>query len=393
MIKNSDVPAVNLDTPAAIRQSLADGPAGLALLQLVRAHAGTGTWADARAGVHAVATGPVDAGPHASLYYGAPAIGLLLHCAAQADDRYRPAAMNLDPYLLRLTRARLTTARARIAYSTAATHREYDLFHGLTGIGALLLHRAPGSDEFTDLLRYLTQMILPRARAQDPLPGWWVTHDPDPTLPTPGGHANLGMAHGAAGILALLALAMHHGHLVDGHAEAINDLTSWFARWQQTDTNGATWWPQWLTLDELHTGRISAVAPGRPSWCYGTPGIARALQLAAITTRNRALRSIAEQALTDCLTDRHLSRLTDLGLCHGLAGLTLTMHRAAADSDHPTLAQHLPVLTSALHSAIERTPTAPNTGLLTGNAGILLAAETIRHGAASIGWDTCLLIT
>lgn len=378
--------------PTAGHQSLADGTAGHALLHVERARAGTGSWDAARARIRRLAAAPLDGGEHAGLYYGVPAVAFVLHCAADADPRYRPAAASLDPYLLRLARRRLAAATTRRRHGAAASFGEYDLFSGLTGLAALLLHRAPDSDVLGDALRYLVGLTEPRQQDGARVPGWWVGHDPDPILPTPGGHANVGMAHGAAGILAMLALAMRRGRVVDHHLDAIDRLTGWFDRWRHHDTDLGTWWPQWLTLDELATGRIHHLHPGRPSWCYGTPGIARALHLAAIATGDSVRRRDAEHVLAGCLTDRHLHLLTEPGLCHGLAGLYQTAHRAAADATSPTLAQRLPTLRDAL----ERTSpaTAPTgSGLLTGHTGHQLAEHTARHGTPHTGWDTCLLIT
>ncbi|MFV2112866.1 lanthionine synthetase C family protein [Micromonospora sp. LOL_025] len=382
-----------MDGPDAARQSLATGTAGIALLHLERALAGTGSWADAHAHIRAAATGPLDGGQHTGLYYGTPAIAFLLHRAAEADDRYHTAAATLDEHVARLARRRLTAATARLRHGGTGSLGEYDLFYGLTGIGALLMQRMPHSDTFADVLRYLTVLVRTRKQDNRLLPGWWVAHDPDPTLPTPGGHANLGVAHGAAGILALLALAMRHGHIVDHHTEAIDQLTRHFDRWRQHDVDGGSWWPQWLTLDDLRTGRVSQPTPGRPSWCYGTPGIARALQLAAIATNDPARRADAEHALAACLTDRHRSRLTDLGLCHGLAGLYATAHHATADALDPALHHQLPALASAIQTATHHHDQDGNAGLLTGHAGIHLAAETARNGTTHTGWGTCLLIT
>ena len=97
-------------------------------------------------------------------------------------------------------------------------------------------------------------------------------------------------------------------------------LCDWYDRWAQ-DTPDGRWWPEWLTLSDLRAGRPSQRGPGRPSWCYGTPGIARALQLAAIATADPARQAAAEQALAASLAPQHLARLTGPGLCHGLAGL------------------------------------------------------------------------
>ncbi|GIJ12740.1 lanthionine synthetase C family protein [Micromonospora andamanensis] len=383
----------SVNGPDAARQSLATGTAGIALLHLERALAGTGSCADAHRQIRAAATGPLDGGLHTGLYYGTPAIAFLLHCAGKADGRYETAAATLDQHVARLTHRRLTAAADRMQHGGAGSLGEYDLFYGLTGIGVLLMQRMPRSDIFADVLRYLTVLVRPREQDGLLLPGWWAAHDPDPILPTPGGHANLGMAHGAAGILALLALAMCHGHVVEHHGEAIDQLTQCFDRWRQHDAKGDTWWPQWLTRDDLQAGRPRQPAPGRPSWCYGTPGIARALQLAAIATNDPGRRADAEHALAACLTDVHLSRLTDLGLCHGLAGVYATAHRAAADAQEPSLTQSLPAVTTAIQTAAHHHDHHDTPGLLTGHAGIHLAAETARNGTTGTGWDTCLLIT
>src|SRR6266508_315589 len=141
------------------------------------------------------------------LYYGAPAIAFMLHTAtatatATADgrERYPAARQALDQQVRRLTRQRLAAAEERISHGRPATFAEYDLFYGLVGIGALLLHQAPGSDELGGLLRCVVRLTEPRRHDGLHVPGWWVDHDPDPILPTPGGHANAGMAHGLAGL-------------------------------------------------------------------------------------------------------------------------------------------------------------------------------------------------
>ncbi|GAB3852502.1 lanthionine synthetase C family protein [Dactylosporangium cerinum] len=378
--------------PDAIRQSLASGHVGIALLELERARAGTAAWASAHAAIRAATTGPADGGAHTGLFYGAPALAFLLGQAAQADDRYHTAAATLDTHLARITQHRLTDATARIRHGGTASFAEYDLLYGLTGLGALLLQRMPGSDLIPDLLRYLIELTRPQDLDGLRLPGWWVNHDPDPTLPTPGGHANLGMAHGAAGILALLASAHRRGHTVDGHLDAIRRLTRVFDRWRQDDAGTVDpWWPQWLTLDDLDTGHTHQPEPNQPSWCYGTPGIARALQLAAIATDEHSRRVDAEQILADCLTDASVARLTGPGLCHGLAGLFQTAYRAAADATTDTIAERLPNLAEAVTRAAAAAD--GHTGLLTGHTGIALAAETAAHGTPTTGWDTCLLIT
>ncbi len=57
----------------------------------------------------------------------------------------------------------------------------------------------------------------------EPLPGWWVSHDPhrrqSPAFN--GGHGNFGATHGITGPLALLSLAARRGVVVGGQLDAI----------------------------------------------------------------------------------------------------------------------------------------------------------------------------
>ncbi|MFF0520726.1 lanthionine synthetase C family protein [Actinomadura nitritigenes] len=372
-------------------QSLAHGAAGIALPHIERALAGHGSWADAHALIRKAATGPVDASDHAGLYYGAPAIAFMLHTAgAPGRMRYRRALSILDRHVVRLACRRLSAAGHRIEKGAHPHFNEYDLFYGLVGIGSVLRLRVPGSDTFAEVLRYLVRLVLqPSSRHGTPVPGWWASNDPDPTLPTPGGHANLGMAHGAAGILAFLALAVGDGCAVDGQLEAIDQLAGWFEDWRQDSTDGP-WWPQWITLEELRQGRTNQLGPGRPSWCYGSTGILRALQLAALATGDVRKQRAAERSLTETLTARNIARISEAGLCHGAAGLYQTVYRAAHDSADPLLKRRLPTLADALTCSGEP----GEEGLLNGHAGVDLASETMRRGAPPrSGWDRCLLIT
>ncbi|MGH3621711.1 MAG: lanthionine synthetase C family protein [Sciscionella sp.] len=394
MTASTDIGRMTLAADEAANQSLARGAAGTALLHIERAWNGSGSWATARKHIQRATAGPVDADTHAGLYYGAPAIAFVLHTASGRHPRYRAASEVLDEHVLRLARRRLATAAGRIERGEPATFAEFDLFYGLTGIGALLLRRSPGGDVLAGILRYVISLTKPQRQDGVELPGWWVAHNPDEILPTPGGHANFGMAHGVAGLLALLALATARGCVVDGQHEAIAVLTGWFDRWRQDGVDGS-WWPQWITREDLRTGQPAQSGPGRPSWCYGTLGIARAQQLAAIVTDDRRRHEAAEDVLAASLTDTQLDRITEPGLCHGIAGVYQTVYRAARDACNPAIARRLPALATklALHTGLLGDQ-ADEGGLLTGGAGVGLALETTRHTAPPrTGWDACLLIT
>ncbi|SFC57219.1 lanthionine synthetase C family protein [Streptomyces aidingensis] len=199
------------------------------------------------------------------------------------------------------------------------------------------------------------------------------------------------MAHGIAGPLALLSLAKRRGTTVPGHTDAIHRICAWLDTWRRDHPSGP-WWPQWVTPEDLHRQQPAQPGPLRPSWCYGTPGIARAQQLAALATGDTDRRHMAEHALLSCLTHpEQLARITDGGLCHGASGLFQTTYRAAADAATPTLAARLPRLQALLR---HHTPAADDPSLLQGAAGHALAQHTATTGTApASGWDACLLLT
>lgn len=374
-----------VDKETATRQSLAHGPLGIALLHIERAHRGTGSWQSVHRQLAAI--GPLIANNNANLFLGAPAMTYVLHLAAAGSDRYANALHTLDTIVAAHTRRRLSAAHARIDQGKPTSFAEYDLLRGLTGLGALLLRRAPDSDEIKGVLEYLVRLTEPiPGPDRDTLPGWWVWHAPVHLgAPTPGGHANAGLAHGITGPLALLALAKRHGITVNGHDDAMARICRWLDRIRQSDHRG-TRWPRWVT-------RTTALPtkPTAPSWCYGTPGLVRAQQLAATALGDVHRKRMAERALLYCMADRlQLDQLTNRGLCHGVGGLMRTVQRVAQDAENPDLfTDHLPQFTEHFLSL---GPPA-ETGLLEGTAGAALAFQSSEPDSTPASdWDACLLL-
>ncbi|WP_369265895.1 lanthionine synthetase C family protein [Streptomyces harbinensis] len=370
--------------------SLSRGAAGIALLHIERAHCGDGSWQTAHSWVKTATATAISTADTTGLCYGLPAIAFTLHMAqADGTPRYGPALRRIDRAVAELTHRRVTRAEARISRGELPAFAEYDLLYGLTGIGVHLLQHNPGNDALGCVLTYLVRLTEPLHTDDGFLPGWWTDHDPHnrQSQGFPGGHANFGMAHGITGPLALLACALRNGITVNGHLDAIRTICTWLDTWRQ-DTKTGSWWPRWITRTDLRAGRLPQQRPPRPSWCYGTPGIARAQQLAGIATGDSNGQRMAEDALLGCLSDpAQLSLLTDTSLCHGWAGLYQTTWHTARDALTPVIGQHLPQLAARL-------PKAPgNPGLLDGNTGTALALLTAkRNQLPASGWDACLLI-
>lgn len=364
--------ATNAGELPAAAQSLSRGDLGTALLHAMHPDDPAHTQALNQL---ARAAMPLVDGPSAGIFFGAPALTFVLHTAGWAG----PTMDHLDQVVATHTTARLSPAHQRIDTRQTAHFGEYDLMHGLAGIGALLLTRSTDPDTTRALLTYLVRLTEPfGAPGAESHPGWQVWHHHS-DLERPWPHANAGLAHGITGPLAVLSLAVHRGVRVPGDVAAIGRILDWL----DTQRRPGDGWARWSGDHQP--------GPLAPSWCYGTPGIARAQQLAAIATGDQQRKNQTETLLADCLTrcltdPAPTSDLVGDGICHGPAGALRTVQRVAADADDPSMfSQHIEHWTTRVRAAGEPR----RAGLLEGAPGLRLVLDHPPHPQTP-AWDACL---
>lgn len=190
-------------------------------------------------------------------------------------------------------------------------------------------------------------------------PGWWLPAGEHSSTATvhPSGVAITGMAHGIAGPLSLLATAHAAGWSVAGQGSAIQSAAHWLLRWR---TDAARSWAPYLTGDELDSDTAAPSAGRRDAWCYGAPGIGRALILAGSALADPQLTTAGEAAIAS-LADRPADLWDVEGptLCHGYAGVlqsATTSQAGTGDSAATAIAEAFnPRLTFAfrhLHNGV-----------------------------------------
>lgn len=373
-------------------QSLAGGASGIALVHIERARTGLGDWDTAHTWLATAVHGEVSAAANANLYFGAPALAFITHCAASASSRYLRVLERLDAATLTVTRARLAEAHARLDRAERPPMEEFDLIQGLSGLGAYHLSRHPHHEITRDVLAYLVRLTEP---VPDPagLPPWWMNVAPTGALDDeyPDGHGNFGLAHGIGAALSVLSLALLRGLPVPGLVDAVERICAWTDQWRQGDDTGP-WWPGLITLEQTTEGHVHADLRPRPSWCYGVSGTARAQQLAGLALGDPARWQAAENAMLATLRDPvQLDKLPEIGLCHGMAGLLQAAWRMATETGNAEIAAELPRLTGRLIAALDQDNHDPE--LLDGAAGAALALHTLGTGSAPAPhWDTFLAL-
>jgi hypothetical protein len=375
-------------------QSLGGGAAGIALLHIERARSGHGSWDTVYAWLSAAVADELSAGPNAGLFFGAPALAFVVHTALDRPGKLDQALRELDAATVALTRRRLDQARARLDRADRPPMPEFDLICGLSGLGAHHLHRHPHHEITAEVLSYLVRLTETLPGRTDGLPGWWTDVGTTGAV-TPdflGGHGNLAMSHGISAPLALLSSALRRGIVVDGHRDAIHRICAWLDTWRQHDASGP-WWPGFITPDHVVSRTVPPTSRQKLSWCYGTPGMARAQQLAGLALGDLERQRLAETAMLDSLSDdNQVNRIREVGLCHGIAGVLQTTWRMASDALTSDLTAQVPRLVDTLLHRLDSTPSA-TAEFLDGTAGVALALHTATTDTAPLGgWDSCLLL-
>jgi lantibiotic modifying enzyme len=276
-----------------------------------------------------------------------------------------------------------------MAAGTAGTEfSAYDAVTGVTGVGRHLLDRGDVTNTRA-VLRYLVALTEPVGG----LPGWWADHPA-----TSVGQADAGLAHGIAGPLALLAIAWQAGVRVPEQDAAAERIADWLLTWSDLDEHGR-YWPAWVDAAEL-ADRPPRLDPTRSAWCYGSPGVARALHLAGSAFGRPEWTNEAVAALAAMMRRPAPSLgVLDASLCHGWAGLLHLVLRTGRETGSPELLAAADEIAARVLDAHDpesafgfRTQGTEDTaGFLEGSAGIALALLGWL-GAPASGWDAALLV-
>jgi len=289
--------------------------------------------------------------PPPGLLSGLSGLGLVALLLARDGSRYQRLAATIDaalaPQALRLARA--TRARTR-----GLSASQFDLVSGLAGIGAYLLARREHPTSADALEGVLTALVELVGDRDDMVPPWFtppeLQADKTAARSYPHGSLNCGLAHGIPGPLALMALALSHGVAVDGLREAAQAAAAWILAHRSDDE----WGINWPTMVRLPESQAQRDPPSRAAWCYGSPGVARALWLAGTALADSALTELAIEAMEAVyrrpVPARHIDSPT---FCHGVAGLLHVTLRFAHDTGLPVFAQAAADLTDQLMAAYD----------------------------------------
>ena len=199
---------------------------------------------------------------------------------------------------------------------------EYDLISGITGLGVYARERLSHPSGATLLERVVDRLAL-QAETGPEGTAWFT---PPNRLPEwqreihPKGLYNLGVAHGIPAVVALLAIACRSGVADDRARPLLDGTVRWLLARQLPAGKGSCFGTSFVEGEDSGASRLA--------WCYGDPGIAATLLVAA--------RAVAEPVWEDKALEvaRAAARrppaqsfVRDAGVCHGAAGLAHLFNR------------------------------------------------------------------
>jgi lantibiotic biosynthesis protein len=220
----------------------------------------------------------------------------------------------------------------------------FDVISGLSGITLYLLPQgdrkaaSKGLPFAAGALADLAQRAIPVGGSASTfdVPAWYtppgLLYDDTQRRVYPHGNLNCGLAHGAPGMLAALALAMMEGQQSNQIVSAVESLAVWLSANCAHDHSGPRW--PFVIPVEQYGVQHSPVGATRDAWCYGTPGVARALYLAGVALDESTWRDLAVDAMLGVFRRTQSERRIDSStFCHGVAGLLQITLRFAFDTE------------------------------------------------------------
>jgi hypothetical protein len=346
------------------------------------------------------------------LFSGLSGLAFAARQLSRGGTRYLSLLNSLDRSTCLRTIAAARSLRGRQGVSFA----EFDVISGLSGVGAYLLCRLD-EPRMRMALSSIVEGLVDLLSEVDGLPRWYtpahLLGDEKTREYCPHGNLNFGLAHGVPAPLAMLSLAHAAGVSVPGLAEAIARTADWLCETRFDDAWGINW-PVVLPLiqtDMANGGRLevpglrSADGPSRCAWCYGSPGIARALWLAGEALDREDYRDLAISAMKAVfLRPIAVRRIDSPTFCHGVSGLLAIALRFSHDVGGTVFSDEIGALVQQLLDSYRpgsllgfrhletRDNQMDQPGLLEGAPGVALALLASATNAEP-AWDRLFLLS
>lgn len=209
---------------------------------------------------------------------------------------------------------------------------DYDLITGLVGLGVYALERLPRPKAKT-LLGSVVDRLAETADVSEEGAAWFTRPEDLPDwqreIHTRGNY-NLGVAHGLPGVITILGGAAAAG--IEKARPLLDDSVRFLLARRQDPSVGSCFSTSYAPWEPPSGSRLA--------WCYGDPGVAATLLVAARAVGEPAWeREAMDVALASTTRPEATTGIRDAGLCHGAAGLGHLFNRMYQTTGEERLAE------------------------------------------------------
>lgn len=276
-----------------------------------------------------------------SLFSGLTGIAFSVLSASKEKTRYSDLLHSLNTVLAQRIQAEYLTpwedwARASDFLPPAF----WDVIVGASGIMGYLYH-FPENPEFMKILEtFVDKLSVFKESASfqgSVVPRWFSPAETmiraDHQTDYAPGCCDVGVAHGISGLISTLCKLSALPNLENKCKLLLAALCPWVCDHLCEERFGCEniWQGRYVLGEE---GFIDRESFYRDGWCYGAPGIARALFLAAQTLNDNQSRAVSEKAFSSLCTriEENKTGLRCPSFCHGFAGLLTIMQTMYLDT-------------------------------------------------------------
>lgn len=348
-----------------------------------------------------------------SLFSGACGIGMAAYSLSCNKERYMTFLRTINEYIIKNIYSMLKFIKVQ---TTGTIMSIYDVMQGFSGIGRYLLLFKDDpriKNIIENILKYLVSLTEDINVFNHSVPKFYIERE-NQFLESEKklyarGNFNLGMSHGISGPLAFMSISLLNDVEVKGQKDAIRKIVSIMNTFKY-DVNGTIYWPGRVSFEAFIEKKKKNVRE-RASWCYGVPGMARAIYLAGKALNNNEYKDLSIESLDKlCSLKEELLYLKSPSFCHGYAGLLEVLNSLYKENSIESFKEYRNKILNKILSLYDKE--APlgfynidisnygtltdlkkfdNCGLLTGTTGIVLTIlDTILPG--KIQWDSTFML-
>ncbi|HWO95423.1 MAG TPA: lanthionine synthetase C family protein [Bacillus sp. (in: firmicutes)] len=282
---------------------------------------------------------------HLSLFNGLAGILAGTYSLSRGGTRYQGMTDVLANYYEQAMRSRLVHIRE--AWQTGhISMGDYDVIQGLSGMGRIaMLHKErPMMEQLWEETSQLLHLLCVGKEVNGFLvPSWHISSkyqfSVEDRINYPNGNFNLGLSHGIAGPLAFLSISYLNGMRTATIEKDIETLAEFICKWSIEYDHGIIFAGK-VSFEEWKKDKLSTeINKGyRDSWCYGVPGIARALWLAGRALKRDKWIRLGMKAYADI--EKRADRkggFTSGTICHGVGGVLHLVQRMYTETKNDGL--------------------------------------------------------